>query len=176
MVFAFAFGAADQYLGSRVTLGAWASSVSGMSAPWLVLPFLFGSTRAGARRAAMLGLAATGAALLGYFVLTLSPIEGVSLSHVDLIAFVGSQRLNIAGAVVTGPVFGLLGHRWRTSRSLGSAGLVAGAMALEPAARYAVGRLDPPRGVWAVETLVGLSLAGYLVVASSRHRSARRRS
>jgi len=167
----FAFGAADQYLGSLVTLGVWASSVSGMSAPWLVLPFAFGLTQPGARRAALLGLTATGAGLLGYFALTLSPLEGVSLSHVHLLLFVGSQRLNLAGGAVTGPVFGILGYRWRTSRSASSAILVAGAFCLEPLARYAVGRLHPPDLVWALEVVVGLSFAGYFAATAARRRS-----
>jgi len=166
----FAFGAADQYLGSLVTLGSWTSSVSGMSAAWLVLPFVFGLTQTGARRAALVGLTVTGAGLLGYFALTLSPMEGVSLGHVDLIGFVGSQRLNIVGGAVTGPVFGMLGYRWRTRRSTASATLVAGAICLEPVVRYAVGRLDPPRAVWAVEALTGVAVAGYFTVASARHR------
>lgn len=173
----FAFGASDQYLGSLVpTFGAWAPSVSGMSAPWLVLPFAFGATQAGARRGALIGLAATGAALLGYFALTLSPIEGVSLGHIDLVAFVASQRLNILGGAVTGPVFGILGQRWGTSRSVASAALVAGAVCLEPAARYAAGRLDPPRTVWVVEVVLGLLLGGYFAVAAARNRAARQRA
>jgi hypothetical protein len=178
LLIGFAFGASDQYLGSLVpTFGAWAPSVSGMSAPWLVLPFAFGAlTQAGARRAAVIGLAATGAALLGYFAMTLSPIEGVSLGNVDLTAFAGSQRLNIVGGALTGPVFGFLGHRWRTRRSLGSAALVAGAVCLEPAVRYAVGRLDPPRTVWVVEVLVGLLLGGYFTVAAARNRGGRQRA
>jgi hypothetical protein len=49
---------------------------------WLVLAFVFGCTQVGARRAAMIGLTATASAVLGYFALTLSPLERVSLSHV----------------------------------------------------------------------------------------------
>jgi hypothetical protein len=176
VVIGFAFGAADQYLGSLVTLGSWTSSVSGISATWLVLPFVFGMTQTSARRAALVGLTATGAGLLGYFALTLSPIEGVSLGHVDLIGFVGTQRLNIVGGALTGPVFGILGQRWRTRRSAASGAIVAGAICLEPVVRYAVGRLDPPRLVWAVEVLAGLGVAGYFALASARHRYAGRRS
>jgi hypothetical protein len=47
-----------------------------------VLAFVFGCTQVGARRAAMIGLTATASAVLGYFALTLSPLERVSLSHV----------------------------------------------------------------------------------------------
>jgi hypothetical protein len=42
---AVAFGAIDQYLG---TLSSWSlAEVSGMSAPWLLLPFLAGPGRQG---------------------------------------------------------------------------------------------------------------------------------
>jgi hypothetical protein len=173
-VIGFAFGGADQYLGSLVRFASWAPSVSGMSAPWLALPFWLGSTQIGARRAGLLGLTATAAALLGYFALTLSPLEGVSSNQVHLIMFAWSQRLNIVGGAVTGPVFGLLGYRWRTGRSAVSAALVAGAFCLEPVARYALGRLDPPRAVWVVEVLIGLSVAGYFTVVSATRRRAAR--
>ncbi len=79
----FAFGAADQYLGSLrplVALGPWTTAVSGMSAPWLVLPFLAGCSQVLPRRAMAAGLVATQAALFGYFVMTLSPVEGVALA------------------------------------------------------------------------------------------------
>jgi len=67
VVFGFVFGAADQYLGSRVTLGLWAATVSTASAPWLVLPFAFGCSQVRPRRAMLLGLVVTVAALAGYF-------------------------------------------------------------------------------------------------------------
>jgi hypothetical protein len=76
-VVGFVFGAGDQYLGSLFLLGPWTSTVSGMSAPWLVLPFAFGATQAGQRRAMLTGLTAVMCALAGYFVMTLSPLESV---------------------------------------------------------------------------------------------------
>jgi hypothetical protein len=51
LVCGFTFGAADQYLGSRVVLGAWAPTVSMISAPWLLLSFVAGMTQEGRRRA-----------------------------------------------------------------------------------------------------------------------------
>jgi hypothetical protein len=146
-----------------------------MSAPWLVLPFVFGWTQERAARAALVGAVATGSALLGYFVMTLSPIEGVSLSNVNVIDFVRSQEANIVGGVVTGPLFGWLGWRWRTERSWLSAVLVAGALCLEPVARVAVGRLGSPSLVWIAEVAIGISLAGYFVVSGvTRDHDARR--
>ena len=77
IVVGFAFGGADQYLGSLITLGPWTVSVSQMSAPWLILPFAFGYTQRRPGRAALVALVATASALTGYFALTLSPMEGV---------------------------------------------------------------------------------------------------
>ena len=80
----FAFGAGDQYLGSLTAgsvLGTWTWTVSGMSAPWLVLPFVAGMTQERARRAMALGLVATMAALAGYFAMSHSPLEGVPLDQ-----------------------------------------------------------------------------------------------
>ena len=76
------YGAVDQYLGSLTFLvhfGRWPSTASQMSAPWLVLPFLLGCSQVRARRAALLGLVVTEAALIGYFAMTVSPLEGVPL-------------------------------------------------------------------------------------------------
>lgn len=172
IVIGFAFGAADQYLGSRVmlgdhfALGLWASTVSAMSAPWLLLPFLVGCTEARAGRAAALGLIATLAALSGYFTLMWSPVEGVGLSQSlpHLAVLLGSQRANIVGGLLTGPLFGYLGQRWRVARSWAAAALLAGAFCFEPLARWRFGELSPPLLVWGVEaaagTLAALCLAG----------------
>src|SRR5437899_12390930 len=74
------FGAGDQYLGSlrsMVALGPWTVSVSQMSALWLLLPFAFGCTQDRPRRAMVVGLLVTVSALVGYFAMTRSPLEGV---------------------------------------------------------------------------------------------------
>jgi hypothetical protein len=166
------FGGADQYLGSLVSLGSWSHAVSGMSAPWLLLPFAFGATQRHRRHAMLLGLVATVSALTGYFALTLSPLESVPLSHfpADLAALARSNLLNIVGGLVTGPSFGLLGYRWRATRSLSAAALVAAAFCLEPFARLAVGQLAWPTIVWGIEVAAGACLAGCFVLARTTHR------
>ena len=113
-----------------------------MSATWLLLPFLAGLTRERAAPAAALGLLVTYAGLLGYFVMTLSPLEGVALSQVHLAAFLRSQSDLLVGGLLSGPLFGWLGQRWRVSRSWASALLIAGAVCGEPLARALVGRLE----------------------------------
>jgi hypothetical protein len=169
----FAFGALDQYLGSLISLGPWASSLSGLSAPWLVLPFVAGWTQRGPRRAMLIGLVAVGAALLGYFVMTVSPFEGVPPSRFGsaLVAMASSNQLWILGGIVTAPLYGLLGRQWRVAGSWASAALLAGCVILEPTARWAVGRLPVTNAVWLAEVAAGLCLAGYFLIARQRRRA-----
>src|SRR3954470_6770471 len=77
------FGAADQYIGSlkpMVALGPWTISLSQMSALWLLLPFVFGAAQVGPRRGIAIGSVATLGGLVGYFAMTVSPLE-VELSQ-----------------------------------------------------------------------------------------------
>jgi len=69
------FGASVQYLGSMSWLGAWTATAAQMSAPWLILPFVFGITQQLRWRAAALGLSVTFSALRGYWAMTYSPME-----------------------------------------------------------------------------------------------------
>jgi len=156
------FGAVDQYLGT-IRFGPWAWTVSGMSAPWLVLPFVVGMTQERSRRAMALGLVGTLAALVGYFAMTYSPMEGTPigefLSGFWAIVHTGYNPFWILGGIVTGPLFGLIGHRWRVERSWISAALVAGALCFEPLARIVADRLAPTPIVWAVEVALGVTVA-----------------
>jgi len=171
----FVFGAADQYLGSRESLGAWAWTLSGMSAPWLVLPFLAGLTQERGRCAMSLGVIATFTALAGYFVLTCSPMENVALERFSScfqnMATSGYNPLWILGAAIFGPLGGLLGQRWRVNRSWTSVAFVACALCLEPAARLVVGSLAPVPVVWWTEVSVGILVAGMALITSGTSRA-----
>jgi len=165
-----AFGAADQYLGSRIELGIWASSVSGLSAPWLVLPFLAGWTQARRSAAMAAGLIAVLAALAGYFTMTVSPVEGVPVARFAT-AFAALARSNVlwvVGGLLTAPIYGLLGRRWRLERWWTSAALVAGCVCLEPLVRWALGRASPPDGVWLAEIAAGVGIACSFALARRR--------
>ncbi len=172
IVLAFIFGAGDQYLGSLTVhgWGLWTVALSQLSATWLLLPFVSGLTADRAGRAARLGLLVTYAALLGYFVMTLSPVEGVALNRVDIVRFVQSQSHLVVGGVITGPLFGYLGYRWRLSRSWWSALLIAGAACGEPVARAVMGRLEPASLVWTIEIALGIALGAYLAVVGVTYR------
>src|ERR1035438_10620255 len=114
------FGAGDQYLGTvhaANAMGWWTISVSVLSAPWLILPFIVGSTQRRPHRAAVAGLVVTLSALAGYFAMTLSPMEGVHFSLMELRALLGTNQLNEIGGLVGGPLFGWLGYRWHARRS-----------------------------------------------------------
>jgi hypothetical protein len=158
-----AFGAADQYLGSRSALGGWAAAVSGLSAPWVLLPFVAGMTQRDARRAMALGLVITLSALAGYFAMTYSPMENVPIDRFfpGVLAMVrsGYNPAWIVGGIVTGPLFGFLGQRWRVQRSWISALLITSALALEPLARQVVGMLPPYPLVWGSEVVAGAIIA-----------------
>jgi len=176
VVVGFAFGAADQYLGTiHVTsvAGTWTISVSLMSAPWLLLPFVFGATQRRPSRAVLLGLASTLAAFAGYYAMTVSPAEGVALANAPQAA-VNVIRANLVPAnpvipagFVTGPLFGLLGQRWRVHRSWSGPLLVAGAFLLEPLAHQARGDLLGPSWIWAAEVALGVCLLAYFFVSTS---------
>jgi hypothetical protein len=179
MVFLFAiiiglcFGGADQYFGSLSAI-QWLVETSLLSAPWLVLPFVFGCTQRSSKRAVVIGCVATYAALIGYFVMTLTPAEGVHLhgSVAPVLALLRSEKLTIVGGAVTGPLYGFLGYRWRTSRAWISAVLVGGMISLEPLAAAAAGRLPEFPQVWVAELAAGLLVSGYFVWKGIHYRNA----
>jgi hypothetical protein len=168
---ATAFGAADQYLGSRgVVLGFWATEVSLLSAPWLLVAFVAGWSQRTAKRAVILGFICTFAALVGYWAMTLSPVEGAVVTIPGVRGLLVGQWGYLAGGLLTGPLFGWFGNRWRTRRDWMSALAAALAVCCEPLAHAAAGSVVSFHGVWAVEVVVGLAMALY-VVAETRRRA-----
>jgi len=175
------FGAADQYLGSLPGAHLWAAQmpwmtdVSLLSAPWVLLPFLAGATQREPRRAALLGLACTISALAGYATMTLSPVEQAEVTIRSIGGFVQSSDGVIIGGLVTGPLFGWLGCRWRTERAWLGPVLVAGAFCLEPLARVTAGHGQEIgfRTVWILEVAVGLAVATYVALATRRRAHGR---
>ena len=137
LVLSAAFGAGDQYLGSLEGSGhawaaGWAAEVSLLSAPWILLPFLAGATQRDPKRGALLGLACTYAALLGYGLMTISPIENAHFTVATIRGVFYSQRQWFVGGLLTGPLFGWFGQQWRSGKMLAGALLVAAALCLEP--------------------------------------------
>jgi hypothetical protein len=176
LLLAAAWGAGIQYLGSLVH-HPWGAAVAGLSAPWLLLAFLAGSTQWDPWRAALLGLAATFAALVGYFLLTDSPLEGAQYTLANTHGFFLSNAPVIVGGVVTGPLFGWFGQQWRTRRAIAGALVAAAAFCLEPLLRraavrpihmlgssYAVTNPIDSHLVVVAEIAVGLALAAVVLV------------
>lgn len=180
IVVGFVFGALDQYLGSLKVgsiLGTWSWTVSGMSAPWLLLPFLAGLTQERRRTAMVLGIVVTMAALAGYFAMSNSPMEGAPLERffdrVVTMVSTGYNPLWIVGGIVSGPLYGFLGHRWRVVRSWISAAAVTCALCLEPLARGSVGMLSGSSFVWGAEIAIGTVVAvwfAFMIATSWRAR------
>lgn len=176
LLLAAAYGAGSQYLGAQVP--GWGPDVSALSAPWLLIAFFAGWAQRTPLRAALSGFGCTFAALAGYLLLTDSPLEGAVYSVANTRAFLISNAFTVAGGLVTGPLFGWFGHRWRTRRALLGALVCAAALCLEPLARRAPlgelhfsGRahvLANPTGshsVVIVELAAGLLFAAYALVA-----------
>jgi Family of unknown function (DUF6518) len=169
LVLSAAFGAGDQYLGSLTGSGhlwaaGWSTDISLLSAPWLVLPFVAGATQREPRRAALVGLACTYAALLGYGLMTLSPIEHAHITVATVRGFLISERSVVIGGIVTGPLFGWFGQQWRTKRTLAGALITAAALCLEPFVRRATINPIQQRDVWLAEVVVGLAFAAAVLV------------
>jgi len=134
-------------------------------------------------RAAALGLSVTFSALLGYWAMTYSPMEihpwtfGRSTSGMVAVTTRGwFNPVVILAGLVMGPLFGLLGQRWRVGRSWVSAAIVAGALCLEPLARLAAGQLMPPAPVRTVEVTSGTVVGALFVYAVLGSRRASRLS
>ncbi len=161
-----AFGAADQYVGSLTRFWVHAWEVPALSAPWLLLPFVIGCTQRSPQRAAVLGAGGTLVALLGYGLMTISPIEHAHLSVASLTEFARSNALWFLGSAVTGPLFGRLGHRWHVARARHAAAVAAGAVLLEPLVHAAphpgvpLGSI-PFGAVTGTELLLGIGLAAW---------------
>jgi len=170
LALAVIFGGADQYLGS-LSGHPWAAQVSLLSAPWLVLPFLAGASRRDPRHAAVLGLGATLIALGGYCAMTLSPLENARFTVAGVADFVRSDPAVVLGGLVTGPLFGWLGYRWRTRSAWGAGLLTALTLSLEPVARHVTHRGAGSRPVWLGEVITGVVLAVVLSAAAARRVS-----
>jgi hypothetical protein len=119
----------------------------------------------------LLGAAATMAALGGYLLMTLSPTENAHLSVAAAVGFVRSDPLTFIGGMVTGPLFGWLGHRWRVDRYWCGALIAVATLCLEPLAHLAVRRPIASSTVAYSEVIMGAALGLYVTVISLRRNS-----
>jgi hypothetical protein len=160
---ALVFGAADQFLGTThviVHTGAWTTTVSNMSALWLIVPFLAGWSQRTPRRAVLAAALSLLAAFSGYWLMTLSPFEGVSTAQAvhGVVPLIAGHAPWLVGGAVGGPLFGMLGFRWRTQRAWTSAVVVSSILCLEPVAHVAAGagaQFSDAHRVWVGEMIAG---------------------
>ncbi len=165
LVLSAAFGAGDQYLGT-LSHHSWGAARS-LSAPWLVLPFVVGAVQRDARRAAILGLACTYVALCGYGLMMLSPVGTHRLTLIEAWGYLGNERNVFLASLVTGPLFGWFGWRWRSGRAIWGALATAAALWLEPLVRIAV---KPMRVLDVVIAEVGAGLVLATAVLVHQYR------
>jgi hypothetical protein len=161
LVLSAAYGAGTQYLGARIP--GWGPDAAQLSAPWLAIAFFAGCTQKDARRAVLLGLACTLAALVGYWLMTDSPVEGAQYTLANARGFLISNDRVVVGALVTGPLFGWLGHQWRTRRSVVGPLLLAAAFCFEPLARRLTINRIGFRDVWVGEVAAGIAAAAVVL-------------
>lgn len=177
LVAAVAFGVLDQ--GVQLAHSSFLDSVSGLSAPWLLLPFLAGAWQSSRARAMLVGLVATWLAVSAYVLMIVSPMEGTHPTVRQIAISAASQWLWYAGGLISGPLYGALGHECRIRRSRPLALVASLPVMLEPAARWlaehwglVLWREYPPADV--AEVLTGLALTSFVIIAITRARAARR--
>ena len=168
---ALAFGGLDQYIGSLYS--SFATAVSGMSAPWLLLPFAAGAAQVTRRSSAWIGLAATWLAVIGYVLMIDSPMEGSHPSLQLVAATAHSQWPWFLGGLISGPVYGVLGYLWRARRSWLSAVLAAIPVLLEPLGNRLGFRPSMDLTASYAEAAIGLVLGlyfGFVLARAGRSR------
>jgi hypothetical protein len=112
-------------------------SLGNVSAPWLLLPYLAGSTGRGPWRGAFFGVLASMGALLGFYVAEAFVLDlGTHSLLTDLRLTVSAGRMYFEAGIVTGPVFGALGGLRVARRSLLTAVVVGFALIGEPLALF----------------------------------------
>jgi DNA-binding beta-propeller fold protein YncE len=134
LVAAAAFGAIEQRAGAGYP--AFVTTICGLSAPWLVVPFLAGASRARRGGVRVLGCAVALVAVVGFVISTADPVPTFTSGPSAVFAPELDEWPWLLGAALSGPVYALLGHRWRVTRSWPLALAVTVPVMLEPALRW----------------------------------------
>jgi hypothetical protein len=151
--------------------------VGNFSSPWAVLAFLAGWGQKSRIRAAVAGVAAEVACVVGFYgqFLVGAVVDPRRLGFVDstdaltLIRTAVSQWLWfiapwVVVAIGAGVVYGLLGRWWGKSRSIVAGVALALPFIVEPAAwRVYVGFGQGPLVLWLVEVAVGIAILGWVI-------------
>jgi hypothetical protein len=148
--------------------GGLRDAIGNVSAPWLWLAFVAGAYAGGERvvRAAIVGIAATSAALLGFYVSNSFVLDlGAHPWVDDLRLTVNSGRQFFVLGMLSGPVFGALGGWWQRSGPCLLVPLVPAIAVVEPLAWLLYepgsgGIYSGHRSVWIGELVLGLAATG----------------
>lgn len=151
--------------------------IGNLSAPWIVLPFIAGTRVRRPWHGALVGVIATMAALLGFYVAEAAILDlGVHPWYEDLRLTAGSINVYEKCGVFTGAAYGAFGALWAArQRSLAAFAVVLAFLA-EPFIVYLLQRsgiwgggilLDYP-GVWLCEVAIGVGLATAFTVRYRR--------
>jgi hypothetical protein len=151
--------------------------VGNLSSPWAVLAFVAGWSQRSRLWAAVAGMAAEVACVIGFYgqFLVGDVVDPRRLGFVDstdgftLIGTAVSHWLWfiapwVVVAIGAGLLYGLLGRCWGESRSFAAGVAIALPFIVEPAAwRVYVGFGQGPLVLWLVEVAVGITILGWLI-------------
>jgi hypothetical protein len=162
-----------QGTGARDALG-------NLSAPWLLVAFTGGACSRRMRLAPLAGLAATLAALAGFYAAESRLLDlGPHSWPIDLQLTFQAGRVYLLTALLSGPIFGALGGLWAKRHSALAAGVIAAMFVCEPLVVWlyqrdrtdvgSTGQLTNYPWMWAGEILVGV--AGSLIITRAAQAS-----
>jgi len=107
LIAASLFGAFDQWIGARNNL-FWTQVSIGLSALWLLVPFIAGFLMLNQRKAAVMGLCATCLSILAFALMITSPMEGTHFGPAPTHFYGTWNQLSFGLLVHTLPVRPLL--------------------------------------------------------------------
>jgi hypothetical protein len=145
------------------------------SAPWVVLPFIAGTSFARARSAALAGLAVTFVSLLGFYLAEAAILDlGPHPWWVDLKLTAGTVNIYEKWGILSGLLYGTLGWLWAYRSRAAAATAVGLAFVAEPLIVFLVTRAGMWGGgllfdydwLWTAEILLGL--AGITIALATR--------
>lgn len=166
-----AFGVVVAVIKGQVT--GVRDALGNTSAPWVVVPFLVGARYPSVWRATLVGIAASLAALLAFYVAEAAILDlGSHPWYTDLQLTVRAGRFWETWGPLSGAVYGALGGIW-ASRRIALAPVAVGlAFVCEPlimlilsrAGTWGGGGLLHYRWMWTAEVLIGLGCIAFVTV------------
>jgi hypothetical protein len=143
------------------------------SAPWVVVPFLAGTRYPRVWQAALVGIATTLAALLGFYLAEAAVLDlGPHPWYTDLRLTLGSGRFYATWGILSGLLYGALGGMWAAGWLRAAPAAVGLAFVCEPLIVFFLWRAGIWGGgdllfhypwMWIGEVLIGLGAIAFVV-------------